>query len=212
MEKSEIRYCQDIDMIATDRPIKKTCQWRTPFCANCYNHKLYKVFKGMHDKDVRNENYWWELDSTRLKSDLKRRKLTNNRFRFQTRGETFSNVYDFWKVYEIVKYTPDTEFWIPTRAWRNAELKGLIEKHMFKLSNAHVLASVDPTNTPEEWTELKASGWSTMFYGDNNMIKNPNGDYMRLCSKTFFDEKGACGSCKDGCFSDKRVDVHLKQH
>lgn len=212
--KNEMRYCKDLGMWATDRDIKQSCKWRTPFCKHCYNNKLFKVYKDMVTKDVRNEDFWVNLDGKTF-NDLfskKRTGLTMERFRFQTRGETFATANDVYRVADILEFNKDLVFWIPTRAWRNPELKALIEITIMLYPNARVLASMDPTNTADEWADLKASGWSTMFYGDNDMIRNPNGDLSHLCSKTFFGEKGACATCKDGCFSKKRVDVHLKQH
>ena len=81
-------------------------------------------------------------------------------------------------------------------------------------ANVRILASVDPTTTREEWEMLTVNGWSTMFFGDNDMRVTPVGSKMFLCPKTHGAKvKGACSVCKRGCFrSDKRVDVHLKQH
>lgn len=211
--KNEIRYCADLGLWATDRDVKKSCKWKTPFCKNCYNWKLFRVFKGMVTKDVRNEIFWSDLDGGKFKEYFAtKRKGSKNRFRFQTRGETFANESDVFKVLNILEENSDVVFWIPTRAWRNPELKTLIEDYIMPLPNARVMASMDPTNTPEEWAYLKASKWSTMFYGDDNMVKNPNGDFSYLCGKTFFKETGSCATCQEGCFSEKRVDVHLKQH
>lgn len=210
---AEIRYCEDIAMWSSDRSIKESCNWRTSFCKHCYNHKLAKVFKGIPGKDIRNEAYWAILDGERLKKDLsKKRKGDKSRFRFQTRGETFANPSDVLKVRDILLKNPETVFWIPTRAWRNVGMRDMIQVMIMSLPNARVQASMDPSNTAREWEVVKAAGWSTMFYGDNDMIRNPNGDLSHLCEKTFFGIKGACGDCKDGCFSKDRVDVHLKQH
>jgi len=212
--KNEIRYCEDLGMWATDRDIQKSCNWKTPFCKHCYNWKLFPIFKNMKTKDVRNEVFWNDLNGEKFKKYFsgKRTGLTLERVRFQTRGETFAEPSDVFKVLDILEKNENTIFWIPTRAWRNADMKDLIETHIFPLKNARVQASLDPTNTADEWSNLKSSGWSTLFYGDNDMIKNPNGDLMQLCSKTFFDEKGACATCKNACFSEKRTDTHLKQH
>ena len=212
--KNEIRYCADLGMWATDRDILKSCNWKTPFCKNCYNWKLFSLYKDMKTKDVRNEEFWAELDGKGFKKYFggKRSGATLKRFRFQTRGETFATVSDIHKVVDILEKNSNILFWIPTRAWRNEEMKALIEKHIFPLKNARVHASMDPTNTDKEWADVKSDGWSTMFYGDNDMIRNPNGDLSYLCDKTFFGEKGACATCKGGCFSEKRVDVHMKKH
>ena len=144
---------------------------------------------------------------------LKRKKHQTSRFRFQTRGETFSVKQDVFKVKEILETNPDTVFWIPTRGWRNPLMKRLIEKEIFPIANARVLASTDRTNFPEEWKDLKDSNWSTMYFGDDHQKITPNGDKHFLCPKTHKKLKGHCAICKAGCFrNNKRVDVHLKQH
>lgn len=210
--KSEIRFCADIGMYASDRSIKESCKWRTPFCVHCYNHKLAKVFKGIAGKDIRNERFWDTLDGKQFKQIMSRKRKSVKRFRFQTRGETFATMTDMWKVYDIVSKNPEIKFWIPTRAWRNPELRFMIEKWIMTLPNAYVQASLDPTNTKEEMESLKSSGWSTMTYGIEDSYMTPLGDVFHRCKKTHMDIKGHCANCSNGCFSDKRVDVLLKQH
>ena len=209
---SEIRYCADIGMFATDRSIKESCKWRTSFCSNCYNNKLFKIFKGMKEKDVRNERFWETLDGDQFKSIMSKKRKSVKRFRFQTRGETFAYPKDVFKVRDILLKNPSIDFWLPTRAWRNDVLKFLIEKHIMTLPNAYVQASLDPTNSLDEWKMLKESGWSTMTYGIEDSYTTPLGDTFHRCKKTHMDIKGYCGKCENGCFSKERKDVLLKQH
>ena len=75
------------------------------------------------------------------------------------------------------------------------------------LRNARVQASIDPSNDELEIELLKADGWSTMFYGDDTAT-----DKGFKCPKTWNKAKGHCAVCEKGCFSEKRTDVHLKQH
>ena len=211
--KDETRFCKDIGMRVTDRSRKKTCVWKTDACKDCYNEKLEKVYKKMLTKDIRNDAFWNALNGSELKSILSRKRHQTSRFRFQTRGETFSVKQDVFKVKEILESNPDTVFWIPTRGWRNPLMKRLIEKEIFPLSNARVLASTDVTNSSEEWKDLKDTNWSTMYFGDDHQKITPNGDKHFLCPKTHKGLKGHCAICKAGCFrNNKRVDVHLKAH
>ena len=211
--ESEIRYCADIDMFVTDRPRKETCHWRTEACKDCYNEKLEKLYPAMLVKDKRNETYWNFLNGAEMNKVLGNKKKQTKRFRFQTRGETFSSLTDVFKIREILETNPDTLFWIPTRAWRNPLLKMLIEQNIFSLSNARTLASTDIYTKMSEWQDLKNTEWSTMFFGDDSKTKTPIGDKHFLCPKTHKKLKGHCSICKAGCFrKDKIVNVHLKQH
>ena len=211
--KDETRFCPDIGMRVTDRSREKTCRWKTDACKDCYNEKLEKVYKQMLVKDVRNDVFWNALNGSELKSILSRKRHQVHRFRFQTRGETFSTKSDVFKVKEILESNPDTVFWIPTRGWRNPLMKRLIEKEIFPLANARTLASTDVTNSSEEWKDLKDTNWSTMYFGDDHQKITPNGDKHFLCPKTHKKLKGHCAICKAGCFrNNKRVDVHLKAH
>jgi len=203
-----IRFCQDIGLWALDRPVS-SCLHRTRFCAaHCYNRKLYRLYPAMKTRDQKNETYWQGLTGQALGQDLKRkRKGPNGRLRLCTRGEPFSTEQDVLKVLEILRANRRVLLWIPTRAWRNKALRNMIEQHVLPEKNARVLASIDPSNTQQEIEGLRASGWSTMFFGDNT---ERTGSYR--CPKTWQGRKGACSTCQAGCFSASRVDVHLKTH
>ncbi len=213
-----MRYCKDIGMFSIDRSIPASCVHATEFCrATCYNNKLYVLFKDMKPKDVKNEEAWKVLDGDAIRLELSRKlKRQTKRFRLATRGEPFKDIGDVSKVQRLLVANPDTLFWIPTRAWRSPLLRVMIETEIMLMSNAVVLASMDPSNTSEDWQSLKIAGWSTMFYGSDNLRTTPNGDRMFLCPKTHKGIKGHCATCKAGCFAprtlNRRVDVHLSQH
>jgi hypothetical protein len=217
---NETRFCEDIGMLAIDRPIPETCVHRTSFCdATCYNNKLYRIYPRMRDKDERNEEFWQQLDGEQLAGILSRSRYfkaqEKKRVRLMTRGEAFKDFSDIERVKDLALKNPDTEFWIPTRAWRHPLLRLVIEREIMHLHNVRLLASTDPTTSAEEWESLKLDGWNTMFYGDDDMTVTPNGDRMFLCPKTHKKLKGHCGICKAGCFkpqSKGRVDVHLSRH
>jgi hypothetical protein len=115
-------------------------------------------------------------------------------------------------IKEILLSNPDTLFWLPTRAWRNKKMRNLIEKEIMSLKNARILASVDPTTQKQCWRMLKNRKWSTMFFGNNKLSKIPIGDKFHKCKKTWNKEKKACVTCKNGCFSSKQVNIHLRKH
>lgn len=212
--KSEMRYCEDIGMFAFDRPIADTCHHRTAFCeSHCFNDKLYKLYPAMHAKDVRNESYWKQIDGKQVRATLARKRKDTGRVRFMTRGEAVSDYSDIERIRDICLANPETEFWMPTRAWRHPLLQALVNAHLKGIENLHILASMDVTNTADEWEMVVTMGWSTMFFGDNSMLVTPLGGRMFKCPKTWGHVKGACNKCKRGCFEGHgRVDVHLKEH
>lgn len=206
--KSEIRYCKDIGLWAIDRPCT-TCKWRTSFCkANCYNGKLYRIYE-LEGKDKRNELYWQQLTGADLRKALnaKRSGGKRNRFRLMTRGEALTCFEDIDRVAEIAKSNPDILFWLPTRAWRG--MRHVIENRLFKIKNLRLLASIDPSNSQAEIDSLVASGWSTMFFGNDD--RAPIEDSFK-CPKTWNHKVGHCQKCKGGCFSPKQVHIWLKSH
>lgn len=211
---STIRFCDDIGLYAYDRGIPQSCVHATGFCAvNCYNDKLYKIYPAMRGKDEKNEAFWANIDGQKVARDLSRRKKQTKRVRLMTRGEAFSVFADIARVESILAENPNTEFWIPTRAWRHPILRYSVRKLADNYPNARILASTDPTTTLEEWASLKSDNWSTMFFGADDQRITPNGDKHFLCPKTHGHVKAACAVCKKGCFrADKRVDVHLSQH
>ena len=211
---TEMRFCSDIGMFTLDREIATSCVHKTEFCKKtCFNNKLFKVYPAMHQKDKRNELAWTDNNATELAKSLARRKKFTDRFRFMSRGEAFSNFDDIDLVENIIKATPNIVHWIPTRAWTNGVLFNAVLARFKQYSNVRILASMDPSNSTDQWEHVKNLGVNTMFYGDNTMTTTPNGDRMFICPKTHKHMNGHCSICKGGCFrTSKRVDVHLKQH
>jgi hypothetical protein len=162
----------------------------------------------MRGRDDRNEAFWAGLNGNVFQQAFDpKRKGPKNRFRFCTRGEAFSTDSDIDKIKSILEFCPDILFWIPTRAWRNKGLRARIESELFILPNARINASIDPTTSEKEFKGLRASGWSTMFFGNDE--QRPD---SYKCPKTWKHKKGHCAICRNGCFSTKRVDIHLKAH
>ena len=179
----------------------------------------------MANRDDRCEDYWQRINIKALSGFIaffsKKRKQTKRK-RLMTRGEAFKEPSDVYRVRTMMMLDPDTVYWIPTRAWRDTRMKALIEKEIMSLPNHAVNASLDPSNTKDEWQMLDRDGWNTMFYGDDSYLKNnphlPEGARMTPCPKTHKGLKGHCDKCKLGCFSftampDKRqVHTHLSEH
>lgn len=213
--KTEIRWCSDIGLYVLDRS-KDSCAYRTPFCVlNCYNNKMYKIFKNMLKKDVRNEAYWASLTVKEFARGLRFKRHSIARFRFCARGEPFDDGSAVLKIADIVSSFPNIMFQIPTRAWRSPLMKGLIERKVMRFPNAKVIASIDPSNTEQELNS--AHDWGTFFFGNNE--HHPYEDDMLYgqsnivkCPKTWRGMKGHCEVCKVGCFNKEIKDVWLKQH
>lgn len=211
----EVRYCADIGMWALDRPILSSCVHKTDFCADtCFNNKLYKLYPAMEGKDIRNEAAWEGNDSAGLATTMGRKKKgSKNRFRLMTRGEAISSFADIDRIINLAVDMPGFQIWIPSRSWRNPVLFAAAMQAFASYKNIIVLASMDPSNTSDEWAHVKNLGMSTMFFGTDDMKETPNGDRMFMCPKTHKHLNGHCGICKGGCFNTKkRVDVHLSQH
>lgn len=204
-----IRFCKDIGCFALDFP-KFTCAFRTEFCnANCYNIKMHRMYgDAMVKRDQFNLDAWATCTVQEFVDSLtKKRTRQINRFRFATRGEVFYSSQNIQKIRDIAQAMPDTIFWVPTRAWRNSMRRAEIMAVLFPMKNVRVMASIDPSNSLDEVSALKADGWSTIFFGDNDATNN-----RVKCEKTWCHVKGACANCENGCFNSERVDIHLKQH
>ena len=218
-----VRWCDHIGMFALDRPMQSSCVHATVVCwEECYNWALHRVYRLMSRKDVRNEDAWVSIDpqsAEYLAEKFQRcRSRQTRRARFMTRGEAFSYPVDVDRVAEVCNATPDTMWWCPTRAWREPLLRLLIEA--MDAPNLVVLASLDPSNTLEDYEDLRRDGWSTMYFGDTSEASK-SGRF--LCPKNWRGSKsernpkgvpeGHCAICKGGCFAPavmgRRVDVHL---
>ena len=230
-----LRWCSDIGMWSLDRPINDipntnitgSCIHRTSFCdATCYNLKLYRMFPAMLTKDIRNEQFWQSLPTSMtdakdnpslesLRKKFKNSRRQTKRVRLMTRGEGIKDKSDVQRVQVLCEEFPEIIWWLPTRAWRNTELRGLIQRYLMPLPNLALNASLDPTNTENEIRLLTSDGWSTMFFGDDTRTMM-QGQRMFMCPKTHKKLKNHCGICKGGCFGlisiGRRTDVHLSQH
>ena len=212
----EMRWCADIGMYAIDRPIPETCVHATDYCLeHCYNVKLYRLYPAMRGKDERNEAAWQSLDPAVVNATLDRKRKPTERFRLMTRGEAFRDHSDVDRIVALLQAMPNRMVWIPTRAWRDPILRVRLEQEVANIHNVALHASLDPSNTEEEWLDLVSAGWSTMYFGKpGEGWDGPSEGF--LCPKTYRKLKGHCGICKAGCFApnllSRRVDVLLKEH
>ncbi len=210
-----MRWTKDIGMFTLDRSREDSCIHKTDFCdATCFNNKLEIAFKhAITPKDIKNDVAWYDNDTQALAKALDRKRKQTSRARLMSRGEAFKDVADIERVKNILNSTPDTIWWIPTRAWRDYKLWKQVKK-LQKYKNVRILWSFDPSNTNKDWLLSVAKGQSVMFYGDDNLLSDPvTKKHMFKCPKTHKKLDGHCSICKGGCFrTDRRTVVHLKQH
>jgi len=211
--KNVARFCSDIGVWAIDRPVS-SCTHRSAFCrANCYNGKLYSVYgPGMNAKDERSESAWESMNTDTVsalfdKLERSPRFQASRRLRLMTRGEALSCGADIDRVKLIATEAlrRRVKVWLPTRAWRNRSLWPIVKSNLqpFIRSGAlRLLASTDPSDPIGP-----ADGTSTMFFGDDDATSG-----RVRCRKTHAHVKGACATCRGGCFSPTERHIHLKQH
>lgn len=216
------RACPDIGMFSLDRSIPESCIHATKFCrTECYNDKLYRIYPNMRGRDTKNEASWAAITpdaAAELERALQRKKsLSTDRLRLMTRGEALRDIGDIARVRAICEAVAPRLVWLPTRAWRNPILRAACEGELSEIPNLVILASIDPT-TEGDWRDLASAGWSTMYFGDDDIdaIEERVGLSLFKCPKTWRGIKGHCASCKAGCFApnilQRQVHVHLRQH
>ena len=221
--QNRIKINCELGMLTIDRAWGSTCKWRTAFCAkHCYNKKLRELHPSIKKSSAPDEAFWAGLDGKWLVEFLHSDKFDRfaasvgysaafmrGRIRFATRGETFATLPDVDKVADLLDMNPQTLFWMPTRAWRDpsGRMMDAIEETVMPFKNARVLASTDPSNTPDELEVLDYRMWSTMFFGNDGAT-----DGRFKCPKTHKKWKSYCRLCENGCFKNDEVHIHLSQH
>lgn len=220
-----LSFTHDIGMFSFNLPVS-TCKHHTAFCrTNCYNNKLYGTYgKSLARRDVYNQHAWDNLPLNGFFKVLARKREQTKRIRLANRGEFFSSLQDFAKVETLLDYATryGVAVWIPTRAWRNAEyLERLVKIKRKYRNNARILCSTDPSNFVNDGDmrlldiAVNVYGFSTMFFGDNalrSFTVGGKGHSFLLCPKTHAYIKGACATCKGGCFNSRQKHIHLKKH
>jgi len=172
----------------------------------------------MPASDIKNEYRWSAMTGDTIAAEIagknqRARARAVSRVRFCTKGEPFSEIKDIDLVKDIAVKNPEVLFWVPTRAWRHQEFREKIEDLLFDIGNLRIMASLDPSNTRIEAQSLKASGWSTMFFGmdDVEEAEETFGLKFTKCPKTHSGKRGSCQKCIL-CFSKRQMNVHLKEH
>jgi hypothetical protein len=204
----------DMGIMRLDRPFA-SCKWCTAYCsANCYAKRASKFRKNIPTCLERAGKYFNSTPPKDIAGDIAcmirvhREEVRHDRFRWCAFGEPFDSVDSVKKIDAIAKELPGINFWIPTRSWRNGELKAFVESTIMKRKNCFIQASIDPSNSQEELHTI--TNWRTMFFGDNG--KHPMGTAFK-CPKTF--DKGGpvtCKNCEGGCFNKRVKHIHLKKH
>lgn len=208
-----------IQMWAIDRPVA-SCTHRTSFCQqNCYTRKAYSQYHHMMPaSDIKNEYRWGLMTGDTIAAEIagknqRARARAVSRVRFCTKGEPFSEIKDIDLVKDIALKNPEVLFWVPTRAWRQPEFNEKIAAELLSIPNLRIMASIDPSNSRNEAQEIIAKGWSTMFFGidDVNAAVGKFGLGFLKCPKTHDQRRGSCQTC-NLCFGARQINIHLKQH
>jgi len=210
----DLRWNQFINCFTFDRSRKVSCVHATAFCAkHCYN-RMTDTWKWVNEKDKRLEESWQWFNGNNVARILScKRSRQTDRVRFMGRGEAFRDMSDVPHVLDICSGSPNRLFWIPTRAWRDNELRTAIENRVLEVPNIRVQASTDPTTSISEYSSLVASGWSSMFFGESiDIAEDRYGVKFHKCAKTHKHIKGHCAECVGGCFDASQVHVHLEEH
>ena len=227
-----LRQVPDIGLWAVDNGMGN-CVWRTEACVACYNRKtiIYPSMKAAWSPGGLDDRNWARTTPASFSGLY--------RVRLNTRGDAFPNIREVERVAEWIAGNPNTKFWIVTRAWQtgmhgspekwyriNTGMMRAIESKIMVYPNAYVQASIDDW-TGHHWEVLRDHGWNTMFFsreGKPIPALEKVGSNVVKCRKTwdllphptrkgrYIHRKGVCRTCRNGCFSDKRVDVWLKWH
>ena len=230
MSHQHIRYCDDLGMHTFSRGYD-TCLWQTPWCKReCYWRKYRRMGWSTDESDQADNSLWQNARPYEIAREIfdaaghwvpeTGERIAPRRFRFSMKGEIWTSQDDVVKVRAIATQLPTTGFWIPTRAWRDRDMRLAIKR--WSTSNMRVLASIDPSVSESDIEMLRSEGWSLMYAGDNEdsnqMLLGEQGleekvtRGMHRCRKTWEHKLGHCAVCRDGCFSEGRVEVHLKKH
>ena len=226
-----MRQCPDIGLWALDNGMGN-CVWKTEACADCYNRKtvIYPDMAKCWAPGGKDDQRWQAMTSRGF--------YGLHRVRLNTRGDAFPNIREVERVAEWVAENPMTKFWIVTRGWQtgmngspenwyriNEGMMRAVERKIMIHSNARVQASID------DWTKqhlpvLQDRGWNTMYFSREGNLHPGIGQSesnVIKCRKTWnvlkspttgrpVHRKGVCRTCRNGCFSENRVDVWLKFH
>jgi len=224
-----LTFSRDIGMFSLSRPIS-SCTHKTPACARCHQSKLYDLCGHvMVPKDINNEAAWIENDVDNLVSALRRKKADTSRIRLMCRGEAFSTLEDVTRVERLVSaLTVNSKrlVWVSTRAWRDKSILKELLRLRREYRGLRILASIDDysLDSPNDLENLHVwlqAGGGTMYFGDDtrrSFVVAGREYRMFECPKTHKGIKGACMTCRLGCFARNRrggvegVHVHLKRH
>ena len=166
---------------------------------------------GLDKRDEINDAYWETLTAFSFRKEISKKRLSTKRFRWCTRGEPFSTIYDVLKIRTIALTCPEIDFWAPTRGWRNANIRDNIETYCFPIPNLFITASIDPSNTQQEISTLVTNGWSTHFFGDDRQYPFILPSKVIKCPAKWGDNI-TCMDCNVACYNPKQTHSWLKEH
>ena len=167
---------------------------------------------GLDKRDVKNDNFWLTLTGADLNAILSRKRKQTKRFRFCTRGEPFSLKSDVYKIYRLCAQNKNTDFWAPTRAWRNSSVLDLIINILEPLDNFYLTCSLDPSNTQLQVDYLNRMGVSTGFFGDDKTYPFKHNKPVVKCPNKWGDKTITCANCNVACYIHEQTHHWLKSH
>jgi len=210
---------KDLGLYAQSRH-RSSCRWASTWCKkHCYMGKFERLWPSTMGPFLARMEQEWKQGPAAHAHELPK---TVKRVRLAKSGEVLGTIQDIDKVAEFchVMAARGIEVWIPTRAWHNElehrlnlDLIQHIENRLATIPGVHVQASIDVDMNAGLIRQIVNRGWSTMYVGSDTWHPLSNrGHHVVKCKKTFGGVKGACATCKTGCFSGVQTHVWLKKH
>lgn len=168
-----------------------------PACDGCYARTGRYAMKNVKAPREHNAKDWkrpgWIID---MKNAIGK----NEYFRWFDSGDVY-DVELAWRIYWVMKLTPETKHWLPTRSYKIPEIMAWLEK-MAALPNVTVRYSSDSVKGEK------------LDFGKNSTIIQYADDFVpakgeSLCRS--YDRGGKCGPCR-ACWSDAVDTIYYPAH
>ncbi len=175
-----------------------------PSCQGCYattGNYLYKNVKAVREHNMQD---WQKPDwVSKMVATLKHERY----FRFFDSGDVYC-VELAEKILEVCKRCPDTKFWIPTLAWKVAEIAEALES-LENLDNVVVRRSTGQVITADSADDVDTLGWGQYSFVVENVdtVKAQKG--IVVCRS--YNRAGKCGQCR-ACWNRKVENVLYPAH
>jgi len=170
-----------------------------PVCAKCYamkgRYRFGNVQKAQESREIDSKTESWV---SRMVTAI----AQNDHFRWFDSGD-INSIELAKKILEVMKLTPDTKHWLPTRAYKHVNLRVILEE-MASLPNVSVRCSSDDIgNEFQNHTNgRKPVGGISLVVSDPSEITAEN---VHVCEATTNKDKKTCGDCR-ACW-DTDIDI-----